>query len=306
MTDSTQPLVSVVIPAYNSEETIGRAVRSALGQEYSPIEVVVVDDGSKDRTAETAEEIGDGRVRVIRQANAGPAGARNRGIREARGEFIAFLDDDDEWLPGRLTRCIAPMLADEATGLVFCWAIDCFPDGREIVRGDDYEKRRVFPRLLWPSARQTTPGTTIRRAAVEKAGLLDESLHTREDLDLWIRIGELFKVVEIPEILVRVHPAPTGVSQSAKPDKIEADYFRVIERAFARDPVRYEPARATIVAEAWYVWGVTHLGRNQPARARQYLWRSMKSRFKWRAAWFWARTFVPVALTVRLRRWRHG
>lgn len=305
MTDSIQPLVSVVIPAYNSEDTIGRAVESVLKQDYSSLEVIVVDDGSKDETAAAVEALNDNRVRVIRQANAGPAAARNRGIRESRGEFVAFNDDDDEWLPGRLTRCIAPMLADPAVALVFCWAVDCFPDGREEIRGDDYEKRRVFPLLLWPSSRQTTPGTTIRHAAVEKVGLLDESLHTREDLDLWVRIREQFKITEIPEVLVRVYPSPSGVSQSSALDRIETDYFRVIERAFARDPARYEPLRATIMAEAWHVWGVTYLGRNQIVRARTYLWRSMRQRFKCRTLYFWLRTFIPLTITNWLRRRRH-
>lgn len=299
-----KPLVSVVIPAYNSQGTVERAIRSALAQDYDPIEVIVVDDGSADRTAEIAEAIGNKRVRVIGQANAGPAAARNQGIRESRGEFIAFLDDDDEWLPGRLKHCVEPMIANPDLALVFCRALDCFPDGREIVRGEDYEQRRVFPRLLWPSARQTTPGTTIRRAAVEKVGVLDESLHTREDLDLWIRIGEKFKTIEVPEVLVRVYPSKSGVSQSTATDRIERDYFRVIERAFERDAARYEPLRRTIMAEAWYVWGVTYLGLDRTGRARRYLWRSMRSRFKSRAAWFWARTFVPVWITRWLRKWR--
>src|SRR3990170_4524560 len=98
-----QPLVSVVVPAFNRAQTVPAAVRSVLRQQYDPLEVIVVDDGSADGTAEAARAGGDPRVRVIANARAkGAQGARNSGILAARGEWIAFNDSDDEWLPGKL------------------------------------------------------------------------------------------------------------------------------------------------------------------------------------------------------------
>ncbi|MEN6625975.1 MAG: glycosyltransferase [Candidatus Sumerlaeia bacterium] len=306
MMESTQPLVSVVIPAYNSEAMVGRAVKSVLSQDYSPLEVIVVDDGSSDGTAAAAEALGDSRVRVIRQTNAGPAAARNRGIRESNGEFIAFIDADDEWLPEHLRKSIEMFASSPDAGLVYSLIDDRLENGEREIYGERWERNRLFDRVFWPSAKMVTSGVVLRKAALEKVGLFDETLHSREDHDLFIRAGECFATRELPEPLTIKYRHGNQISSLTKDEAAEADYFNVIERAFARDPARYEPARATIMAEAWYVWGVTHLGRNQPARARQYLWRSMNSRFKWRAAWFWARTFVPVALAVRLRRWRHG
>ena len=101
MTEGPRPLVSVVIPAHNSESFIVRALRSVLEQDYRPIEIVVVDDGSSDSTVAVATGF-DPCVRCVSQPNQGASAARNRGIKECSGSLVAFLDSDDEWLPGRL------------------------------------------------------------------------------------------------------------------------------------------------------------------------------------------------------------
>lgn len=298
-----KPLVSVVIPAYNSQGTVERAIRSALAQDYDPIEVIVVDDGSADRTAEIAEAIGNKRVRVIGQANAGPAAARNQGIRESRGEFIAFLDADDQWIPAHLSSCLKMFLNQPKVGAVYSLIDHRLQNGREIY-GDRWERNRLFERVFWPSARMVTSGVVLRRRVFDEVGIFDKSLRSREDMDLFIRAGEKYEVIEIPKPLVIKYTHAEQMSVLTSNELAERDYFRVIERAFERDLARYQPVRRTIMAEAWYVWGVTYLGLDQVGRARRYLWRSMRSRFKSRAAWFWARTFVPVWITRWLRKWR--
>src|SRR5438874_1191114 len=110
------PDVSVIIPAYNCAAYIGPAIASALSQRDVAVEVIVVDDGSTDETWHVLERFGDA-IRTLRQANAGPAAARNRGARSAAGAWLAFLDADDEWLPEKLARQLA--LVDERTGLVY-------------------------------------------------------------------------------------------------------------------------------------------------------------------------------------------
>src|SRR5262245_4518179 len=100
------PLASVIIPAYNAERFLRQAVESALAQSYPNVEVLVIDDGSTDGTRQLADELAkaDGRLRVITQQNAGVGAARNRGIAEARGKYIAPLDADDFWYPEKLAR----------------------------------------------------------------------------------------------------------------------------------------------------------------------------------------------------------
>ncbi len=297
------PLISVVIPAYNSQGTIERAVRSALTQDYDPIEVIVVDDGSEDRTAEVVRSIADGRIRLVRQPNAGPAAARNRGIGESRGEFVAFLDADDEWIPVHLTSCMKIFAERQDVGTVYSWIEHRLKNAQEIY-GDRWERHRLFERVFWPSVRMVTSGVVMRCCVLDKIGVFDETLRSREDIDLFIRAGEQYEIAELPEPQVIKYTHAAQMSVLTKTEAAERDYFRVIERALARAPGRYGPVRRTIMAEAWYVWGVTYLGLDRPARARQYLWRSMRSQFKPRAARFWARTFVPVGITRWLRQRR--
>jgi cellulose synthase/poly-beta-1,6-N-acetylglucosamine synthase-like glycosyltransferase len=115
---SASVTVSVIIPAYNAAPQIGRAIESALAQTHAPLEILVVDDGSRDRTAEIVGRLPPP-VRLIRKENGGPATARNLGAREARGEWLALLDADDWWFPDKLRAQLA-CVTDESVGLVHC------------------------------------------------------------------------------------------------------------------------------------------------------------------------------------------
>jgi glycosyltransferase involved in cell wall biosynthesis len=121
--------LSAVIPAYNAEAWLGQAIESALAQEEVALEVVVVDDGSTDGTAEVLATFGD-RIRLVRQANRGLPAARNAGIAAARGDLVAFLDADDTWEPSKSRRQLAYLAAHPACGLVFCDVHRMDPQGR--------------------------------------------------------------------------------------------------------------------------------------------------------------------------------
>ncbi len=186
--------ISAVIPAYNAEAFLGRAIESALAQTRPPEDIVVVDDGSTDATAKVAERFGEP-VRCIRQENAGPSAARNRGIREARGTHVAFLDADDEWLPGHLERaaeCFAahPELAWYAAaykrfarnGRVWTDTVpaDWLTDGAFL---KDYLPAAGRRRIVH------TDTVVVRRGVLLEVGGFDTRFDRGEDLDLWFRIG---------------------------------------------------------------------------------------------------------------------
>ena len=141
-----EPLVSVILPVYNGESDVEVTLDSALEQTYRNIEVIIIDDGSRDGTRALVEAraLRDSRIRVITQLNRGVAAARNRGLADARGEFIAPLDADDVWDPMKLERQVGRMMeAGDNTGLVYCWwvwidaqgaVLDCSPRWR--IEGD--------------------------------------------------------------------------------------------------------------------------------------------------------------------------
>jgi glycosyltransferase involved in cell wall biosynthesis len=271
------PSVSVIIPAFNSVATIARAIDSVLSQKYPGLEIVVADDGSTDTTREVAAACGSA-VRVVSRQHAGPAAARNLGIRSSTGEYVAFLDSDDEWLPGRLSKCIEPMRREKSVGMTWCRAIQKSPDGREGIRNARSPSHNKLHRLLWPSPLQCTPATTCRRSALDRVGVFDESLKSREDKDLWIRIGEQFDSREISEPLVVVHERPDSYVASNQYNlaQIRADYFAVIEKALKRCPDRYAVHRNAILAEAHRYWGRYALYYGISGEARPDLARSMR------------------------------
>ncbi|RJQ53966.1 MAG: glycosyltransferase [Desulfobacteraceae bacterium] len=195
------PPVSVVIPTFNRGWIIKEAIESVLRQNYPNFELIVVDDGSTDDTALILDHYGD-RIVSIRQENAGVSAARNRGIREASGELIAFLDSDDLWLPGKLKRQAEFLEADP--GACICQTEEVWiRNGCRVNPKNKHRKESgiIFERslalcLVSPSA------VMIRRRLFDEVGLFDENLPACEDYDLWLRIGCRYPVYLIEEPLI--------------------------------------------------------------------------------------------------------
>lgn len=196
------PLVTVVIPTYNRRHLIEEALDSVFAQTFTDYEVVLVDDGSTDGTEALVKKKYGTRLRYVRQENQGISGARNTGIANASGKYVAFLDSDDKWLPEKLARQVAFMEAHPETGLL----------STKLARyelGGDKEKVEIcpvdFPRnfqdLLTGKNNVPTTTTLVRRECFEKAGLFDRELPVAEDWDLWLRIAEHYGLACLDEIL---------------------------------------------------------------------------------------------------------
>lgn len=208
---SGQPLVSVIIPTFNCPQFLKAAVESVLAQTYVHLEVVVVDDGSTDDTAEVVRQF-ESRVRYIYQDNAGTASARNTGIHNASGEIIAFLDHDDLWLPEKLERQI-PWLSSEANiGMVFC--------GRQFFNTYSNEVTSSHPAEPELSVHDFLGHTTIAlqsaivpRAVFDAVGLFDEQLLGTDDWEMCIRIAEKYRVVGVSDVLISIrgHEGQQGI-----------------------------------------------------------------------------------------------
>jgi len=215
------PQVSVVLPAYNVEATLRPAMGSVLQERAVPLELIVVDDGSTDSTAQVAAAVEDDRVRVISRPNGGIAAACNTGIREAVGEYVAFQDADDEWLPGKLVSQVDLLRKAPEVGAVFCNAYN-----RDVVRGTtellfeqlwavvaDLPKRRIGrdqvvidgdirPHLVRRNFIMR-PTMLVRSAVLMSFGGFDEELRGTDDAHLWFRMGAevRFAYLETPYFL---------------------------------------------------------------------------------------------------------
>lgn len=209
-------LVSVVIPARDAAPSIERALASILAQDYRPLEVIVVDDGSRDQTAALVARFADPAVRLIRQPQShGAAAARNRGVAASHGEIVAFQDADDEWLPGKLRRQLELLHADRGLVLVACLASFVSSRGTEL--GLLFDGRpppsglRAWSSLLARNTIATPTVVTWRRHLLALGGF-DPRLTVAEDQDMWIRLAMRGEVGYVDAPLVRVHATENSLS----------------------------------------------------------------------------------------------
>jgi glycosyltransferase involved in cell wall biosynthesis len=206
------PLVSIVIPAYNAAKFIGETIESALHQTYNNLEVIVVDDGSEDDTC--SEVIKNaGQVRLVRQKNAGPSAARNRGIREARGEYVALLDADDLWLPEKTTLQMKCLERYPEAGLVFSDMIEFHDDKRESptqfsmngLNEAFFGHQELVPNPFYKLMQVnfiSTPSVLLRKSVFEQTGGFDEAYRFSEDFLLWLRFAKISPLVRVDKPLV--------------------------------------------------------------------------------------------------------
>lgn len=199
----TEPLVTVVMTVYNEARYVRDAVRSILGQTFSDLELIVVDDGSRDESAEIVASFGDPRIRLIRQTNTGLAGALNRGIAEARGRYIARQDADDVSDSDRLALQVAALEADPALVLLGTNALIVDEGGEEITKTELPESDAAIRSVLSdPRLRNAfVHGSVVfRRDAAAAAGFYRAELRYAQDYDLWLRLMER-------GTLANLHPA---------------------------------------------------------------------------------------------------
>jgi glycosyltransferase involved in cell wall biosynthesis len=201
------PLVSAVVATYNRVDLVAQTLDSILAQSYPNLEVIVVDDGSTDGTGEMIPERYGDRVRYFHQDNAGPSAARNRGIEQARGEYIAFLDDDDLWLPTKIEQQVAALerAPDCAVCYTRCGVLTS--DGRQTEEiyavSDEGRSGDVFSLVLRRTA-MLLPTVLVRRAALDEVGVFDPALAIGEDTDLFLRLTLRYPAVHLRETLALV------------------------------------------------------------------------------------------------------
>ena len=206
--------VSVVIPVYNGERYLQQAIDSVLAQTYADVEIVVIDDGSTDSSPTMLREYGD-RLRVYHQPNCGNVGlVRNTGIERSHGEFIAFLDQDDWWLPEKLSLQVQAMRSSDSIGLVHTAVTDFDDDGCSesgLLNPDAHPERiqgRCFEELLQGNPMYNS-SVLVRRSALQKVGVCDLQIpgNTVQDYDLWLRIAKAFDFgfVSEPVTCYRMH-----------------------------------------------------------------------------------------------------
>ncbi len=205
------PFVSVIIPTYNCARYLSQAIDSVLHQTFMDLEIIVVDDGSTDRTPEVAAQYSD-HITYIRQPNAGNAAARNRGVAEARGRWLCFLDADDLWEPRKLERQLFDLLRHPEWMISFVRARKFFESGDSEPMPADPSESELWNKLVfYQPFGSSHSGMMLHASCLEQVEGFDDALRLSVDWDLFVRLADRYRIRVLPEFLVhhRQHASNT-------------------------------------------------------------------------------------------------
>lgn len=290
------PLVSVVIPAYNAVDYLEDCLASVFSQRcYIPLEVIVVNDGSTDGTLEKLRTLSG--LTCLTQGNLGPAAARNAGIRQAQGEFIAFLDADDLWPEDKLQKQITLLQQHPDAAMCFgdCrqfnneqrWPHTLFEEGGHI--GRDWRPGPYMPDAYFKLLRSnfiTTGSVVVRRQILEDIGGFDESLGLVEDLELWLRIARHYPVVWSKDVCLLRRRHADNLSRDA--EAMSLAYLEVLKRQEAGCGSELASRNIDLnamVAREYREMAERALLGHYATRAIRWAWRSFATRPSLRALW---------------------
>ncbi len=258
--------VSVIIPAYNSARFLPETIESVLAQTYKDYEIIVVDDGSTDNTREILAPYFD-KIKYIYQQNQGAAKARNTAIKHSQGEYIAFLDADDVWLPEKLHIQVDYLNNNPEIAMVYSLSLSINIDGKQI--GKKSRHRNLYSgdifNKLFVKNFFTTSTVVVRKRVLNTIGLFDESLINSQDRDLWLRITREFRVSGIDKHLCKYRQTPGSLSKKNRENVfkfrrlvIEQHYKASQESSRPIAPVLYKKALARLffrIGKQYLAWG---------------------------------------------------
>lgn len=303
---SHAPKISVILPTYNRAGTLSRAIRSVLSQNLDDLELIVVDDASTDSTTELMRGWTDPRLAYVRhERNAGAAAARNTGVRRARGQYLAFQDSDDEWLPGKLEQQLRALeTAPLEVGLALCRLVRW--DGRTAfyLPGAGHPSLRTgdFRGALLRHNFALTSGWFLRKSAFDAIGPFDETLPPLEDWEWLIRYHEQFRSTLVTEPLAMIYESPDSISSDS------SKYIRALGGIIGKHSA-WLSAEPRLLSNLHYVLGKKQAAQGLTPAARHNFWTALRlypGDLRTWAAWLLLVAGGPglVRKVVQLRRHR--
>ncbi|MBD1806884.1 glycosyltransferase [Microcoleus sp. FACHB-SPT15] len=229
------PLISVIVPVYNAEKTIQETIESILNQTFTDFDLIIINDGCQDSTLKVISTIQDPRLKVFSYLNSGVSASRNRGLAQATGEFISFIDADDLWTANKLENQLRVLRENIQAAVAYSWT-DWIDESGQILGKGSYitQEGNVFAQMLLNDFVANGSNCLIRRQALIEVGGFDETLAHGEDWDLWLRLAARYEFIAIPspQVLYRI----SSSSASCDVWNMEAGSLKIIEKAYAIAP----------------------------------------------------------------------
>jgi glycosyltransferase involved in cell wall biosynthesis len=266
-------LVSIIIPTYNRASYIQKALDSVFKQTYRDFEVIVIDDGSSDNTKEVLQKYGN-RIRYSYQDNHGISHARNTGIRNSKGDYIAFLDSDDYWLPEKLNRQIELFHTNPEYGMVASCCASIRLDGSYRDKNRPGKSGWILKDLFQANFIRTS-SAVIKKDCFDRVGVFDEQLKECEEYDLWLRIAAQFPIGFINESLAVYVDNPDGVSTDSLTGRLYR--LKVLEKQYLKEQIP-EKIYAKRIANTCHYIGRHFLARGDKMKGKHYIKKAQKLR----------------------------
>ncbi|MGB8658701.1 MAG: glycosyltransferase [Candidatus Zixiibacteriota bacterium] len=298
------PEVSVVIPTYNSAHFLGEALQSVFDQTFKDYELIVVDDGSTDETKQIVAEYGD-KIKYIFQENSGPASAKNNGIRNSVGKYIAFLDADDLWLPTKLEKQVKTFQQSPELAMIFT-EHSVFNDRgiylaligkrKRLIKGD-------IARNIFLHNGVATPTVIVRKEIFNKIGLFEEDLCMAEDDNMWVRIAVNFKVelIDEPLVKIRFHPERTTAAKKKLFGYVQSN-IRLLTSRYVGVKERIEDVIPRKLSQVQFDLGYVYFEDNELKEARKAFARGIISyKWNWKNYPYFLSCFLPKKMVQTVR-----
>lgn len=318
------PKVSVIVPTFNSGSYVKETLLSILTQSYQDIEIIVVDDASTDNTAEVVNALNSDKIKYIGLAknHGGPSKARNIGVKNALGEYIAIFDSDDIMLPGRIESVVCKMDELPEVGMVCTDAIKFSDKGGDYAYnhvnprhygrfislktrcvGNNFyiiDKKHAFDCLFFENYVQTS-SVTIRRKVFDEIGYFDETLTNADDWDMWFRITNCYDLGFLDEICVRYRIREGSITTGAA-KKLGINKIRVLRKRLELNLEESLCKRTHILISIFYAeMGYSFRCENQMQRAKEYYLLSLKEKLNWTVFVHWLLAFFDYDTINALR-----
>lgn len=296
--------ISVITPAYNAANTIPATIKSVLGQSFTDFEYIIVDDGSSDQTLAVIEQFSDARIQVLSHQNAGPQISRNRGLAQAQGKYVSFVDADDVWTEDKLELQLAALQTHSEASVAYSWCDVIDEQGNFVRRGGHWVRRGdVFADLLLVNFGENGSNFLADTAAVRAVGGFDETIVAGQDRDMLLSLASQYQFEVVPKVQVLYRKSTTTKSWSASITRTRAGIEQVINKHSAHQP-ELSDYRQQGLSNA-YKHMIFECLNNHPSRqkglyAMQLLWLAVTHDWSFVTKKAFLKTLVRILITVTL------
>lgn len=297
-------MISIVIPTHNRCDLVGRAIDSVLKQTIKDIEIIVVSDGSTDNTEEVVNKYvnSDERVSFVGYTPAkGGNYARNMGIKESKGDYVAFLDDDDTWHPDKLAKQMAVMNSDPEVALVYTGCHIIYVNEKVEYKSIPTKHGNLFHDLLLDNVVGSTSTVLVKKSIFTKSGTFDENLGALQDYDLWIRIARYAKIGVVSEEMINYYNYRGGKQVSALTSKYE-QAFDYINKKYESDMTLLSLSDKKVKQQyQYFLLGNKAMRNNDSKTARRYFKDLLGISITKKGLLYYFLTFTSFNFVLKLR-----